>query len=71
MFANNNKNNRKNIPTIWAFSMNFSLGLRRVITSYNRNITCPPSNAGIGNRFITPRISDNIAVKLQNDGQCQ
>jgi hypothetical protein len=27
--------------------------------SYNKNITCPPSSAGIGNKFITPSIIDN------------
>ena len=61
----------KTKPAIVAYSMNLSLGLRPVIISYNKNITCPPSKAGIGNKFINAKIKDKIAVILQNLCQSQ
>ena len=56
-------------PTSCAFSKNFSLGLRPEIISYNKNITCPPSKAGIGSKLSTPNIIDKNAVKPQKSGQ--
>src|SRR6266511_5830089 len=61
----------KTIPTIWAYSKNLSLGLRRVIISYKVNITCPPSRAGIGRRFINARTIERKAVMVQNASQSQ
>ena len=54
------------MPTICAYSKNFSLGLRPVIISYKVNSTCPPSNAGIGNRFINANAIDKKPVSNQN-----
>src|SRR5678809_657210 len=54
------------MPAICAYSKNFSLGLRRVIISYKVNITCPPSKAGIGNKFMNARTIDKNAVIVQN-----
>ena len=60
--------NKKN-PVIWAYSINLSLGLDQVTTSYIKNITCPPSKAGIGNAFIKARIIDKSAVVSQKSFQ--
>ena len=51
----------RTIPTICAYSRNFSLGLRRVIISYRVKSTCPPSNAGMGSRFMKASISESQA----------
>ena len=40
----------------------WSLGFLLVIISYRLNIICPPSSAGIGRRFKTPRFTDIKAV---------
>ena len=45
--------------------MNLSFGFRRVTTSYNKNITCPPSSAGIGKIFMKAKITDRKAVIFQ------
>jgi hypothetical protein len=45
---------------------NFLLGFLLVIASYNTNTILPPSNAGIGNKFIIPMLIDNIATKNKN-----
>jgi len=39
------------------------------MTSYIKNITCPPSKAGIGNAFIKARIIDKSAVVSQKSFQ--
>lgn len=61
----------RNMPNIWATIINFSLGLRPVTISTIRNSRWPPSNPGIGIRFITPNIIDSIASKLMNISQFQ
>ena len=38
-------------------------------TSYSKNITWPPSSAGIGRIFITARIIERKAVRFQKDCQ--
>ena len=58
-------------PVIWTYSKNLSLGFLPVIISYKVNITWPPSNAGIGNKFMNPNIIDRNAVIPQNDCQLQ
>ena len=45
--------------------MNLSFGLDPVTTSYIKNITCPPSKAGIGKAFIKARIIERSAVVSQ------
>lgn len=65
-----NASNKKK-PTIWAYSKNLSLGLRPVTISYSKNITCPPSRAGIGKRFNTANIMDKKAVVFQKISQFQ
>src|SRR5690606_13987029 len=67
------KSNAINIkkPTICAYSKNFSLGFLPVIISYSKNITCPPSNAGMGSIFIKAKIIDKKAVESQNPCQSQ
>src|SRR5690554_6229432 len=69
--AKSSKAIRMKNPTIWALSINFSLGFFRVIISYNKNITCPPSRAGIGSRFIIPSIIERNAVTFQKYSQDQ
>ena len=69
--ANSIKASNKKKPTICAYSKNLSLGFRPEIISYNKNITCPPSNAGIGSKFNTPNIMDKKAVVPQNISQFQ
>src|SRR5690606_9173695 len=59
------------IPAVWAYSKNFSLGFRPLIISYNVNITCPPSSAGMGSKFINAKMIDRKAVIFQNDSQSQ
>src|SRR5688500_9590382 len=59
------------IPTIWAYSINLSPGLRPVIISYKVNNTCPPSKAGIGNIFIKASTILNSAVIDQKRSQSQ
>ena len=54
-----------NIPIACAPIRNLSLGLCRVSISYRVNRMCPPSNPGIGSRFITPSIIDSSADMLQ------
>ena len=44
---------------------------RRAMISYNKNITCPPSNAGIGKIFIKAKTKLSIAVKVQKFNQFQ
>ena len=61
----------KTIPTICAYSMNLSLGLRPVIISTNVNRACPPSSAGMGNIFMKARIIEKIPVNVQNLSQSQ
>ena len=58
-------------PTSCALSINFSLGTLLVIISYSKNITWPPSRAGIGNKFKTPNIIDKNAVRAQKSCQLQ
>ena len=69
--ANNNKaiNNRN--PVIWAYSKNLSLGFLPVTISYNKNITWPPSKAGMGKMFIKAKIMESRAVVLQKAAQFQ
>ena len=69
--ANRTKAIKIKKPTVCAYSINLSLGLRPEIISYNKNITCPPSKAGIGNKLSTPNIIDKKAVILQNVCQSQ
>ena len=52
-------------PIICPFSNTFSLGGRPEIISYNKNITCPPSNAGIGKILRKANQTENIAIKDQ------
>ena len=59
-------NNRIIMPNTCARIRNLSLGLCRVTISYIENITCPPSNAGMGNKFRTASMIDNNAVTFQN-----
>src|SRR5210317_209357 len=61
----------KKNPTICAYSKNLSLGFFLKIISYVKNIACPPSNAGIGNKFKTPNIIDKKAVIVQKACQSQ
>ena len=49
-----------------AYSINLSLGFLPLNISYKTNITCPPSSAGIGRRFIKARIIERSAVDSQN-----
>ena len=56
-------------PVTWAYSINLSDGLLPVAISYNKNITCPPSKAGIGNKLSTPSIIDKNAVIDQKSNQ--
>ena len=53
-------------PIYSALIRKFSLGLRPVIISYNKNSTCPPSNAGMGSMFMKARIMLRKAVMRQN-----
>ena len=50
-------------------SMNLSLGFLPETISYIRNITCPPSKAGIGNTFIKAKIIEISAVDSQKPFQ--
>ena len=63
--------NKNNIPAICAYSINFSFGLRREMISYNVNIICPPSKAGIGRKFINASATDRNAVISQKLSQFQ
>ena len=56
----------KKKPTICAYSKNLSPGFLPVIISHKVNTTCPPSKAGIGNKFINPNMIDKNAVMFQN-----
>jgi hypothetical protein len=67
--ANINNEKSKIIPAVWAYSIAFSLGFLFVIISYNRKITCPPSNAGIGRIFINASTIEKNAVMFQNLNQ--
>ena len=58
-------------PTVCATSKNLSFGLRPETISYNKNITWPPSNAGIGSKLRTANIIDKKAVIFQNVSQLQ
>ena len=49
---------------IIAFSI-FRFTGRRKIISIKINKSRPPSSAGIGIRFITPRLAENITVRLK------
>ena len=60
---------RMEMPTYSARIMKFSDGLRRVIISYSKNSTCPPSSAGMGSMFIKARMILRKAVMSQN--MCQ
>ena len=51
--------------------MNLSLGFRLKMISYNRNMTCPPSRAGIGSTFNTASMMDKNAVRCQKACQSQ
>ena len=53
------------MPIIWARSRNCSEAGRPAIISYSVNITCPPSNAGMGSRFMKAKISEKNAVLRQ------
>ena len=61
----NNQSQQQKNPTIWAYSINLSLGFLPLTISYNKNITCPPSKAGIGNRFIKAKMIEIKAVLAQ------
>jgi len=61
--------NNSTIPTICAYSMNLSLGLRPLIISTSVNNACPPSRAGIGNTFINASRMLKIAVNDQKLSQ--
>src|SRR5688572_92718 len=67
--AYNISNNSKTMPATCAYSMNFSLGFLPLTISYKVNMTCPPSNAGIGRRFIKASMMDKNAVIFQNASQ--
>ena len=54
------------IPTTCALVKNWSLGGLPEIISYIKNITWPPSKAGIGRMFIKAKIIDSRAVIDQN-----
>ena len=69
--AYNINNNNKIMPATCAYSMNFSFGFLPLTISYSVNITCPPSKAGIGSRFINARMMDKKAVIFQNASQLQ
>ena len=58
-------------PMICPVSKAFSLGFRPEIISYNRNITWPPSSAGMGNTFKKASHTENMAIKLQKKVQSQ
>ena len=59
------------IPITWALVRNWSLGGLPEIISYNKNITWPPSSAGIGKIFINANIIESNAVMPQNLCQFQ
>ena len=42
-----------------------------MIISYNKNMTCPPSSAGMGKRFIKAKINEKKAVFRQKISQSQ
>ena len=65
--AKSNNAIRRIKPVTWAYSKNLSPGFLPVIISQRVNTTCPPSKAGIGNKFIKPNIIDKNAVMFQND----
>ena len=69
-FAKSIKASSKTMPTICAYSKNLSLGFLPVIISTSVNTTCPPSNAGIGNKFINASTIDKKPVILQNASHC-
>src|SRR5690606_734788 len=58
-------------PTNWAFSINLSLKGLPLIISMIRNNACPPSNAGIGSKFIKANAIESSPVMLQNLTQSQ
>src|SRR5690606_11302904 len=53
-------------PAICAFSRNLSLNGFPWIISTSKNTTCPPSNAGIGKKFINANAIDNSPTSVQN-----
>ena len=53
-------------PVTCAYSKNLSPGFLPVIISHRVKTTCPPSSAGIGNKFINPNMIDKNAVIFQN-----
>ena len=61
--------NKTPMPMYSAQIIKFSLGLRRVIISYSKNSTCPPSRAGMGKMFMKARMMLRKAVMSQN--MCQ
>ena len=63
--------NSRIIPITCITIRNLSLGFLLVTISYKVNAICPPSRAGIGMRFITPSITDNIATILRKLSQFQ
>ena len=65
-FANTKRTNNITSPTVCAISKNLSLGFLLVIISANKNNTCPPSSAGIGNIFMTANTIERKAVRYQN-----
>ena len=50
-------------PTAWINPSYFGSTFLPVISSKNRNTSLPPSSAGSGKRFITPRFMVIIAIK--------
>ena len=58
-------------PAIVETSKTRSLGLDPVMTSHNKNMTWPPSNAGIGNKLMKASNMDRVAVIFQNRCQSQ
>ena len=64
--AKNIKDNNKIIPAICTTLTYFaSIALPR-IASTNKTTKCPPSKAGIGNKFITPKFKLNNAANCNN-----
>ena len=70
-FAYNIRPSKRTIPTTCAYSKNLSLGFLPVIISIRVNNAWPPSNAGMGNKFIKANMIDNNAVILQKCSQSQ
>src|SRR5690606_35736806 len=53
-------------PAICAFSRNLSLNGFPWIISMSKKTTCPPSNAGIGKKFISANAIDKSPTNVQN-----